>query len=139
MQGNTQSPAMLIHKMSCGFILSQSLYVVAKLGIADFIDDGQANSLQLARSARAEEKVSYRVMRALAGFGVLHEDDDGSFSLAPAGHLLRSDHPRSLRYAVTFRCEENYDAFRALVHSVRTGENAFKCVFGAARNQAERG
>lgn len=133
MRENTQSPAMLIHKMSSGFILSQALYVVAKLGVADFIGDGRASSSDLALTAEANDKVLYRVMRALAGFGVLHEDEGGFFSLTPAGQLLRSDHPQSLRHAVIFRCEENYDAFRALAHSARTGENAFKHVFGAPR------
>ena len=72
-------------------------------------------------------------MRTLAGFGVFHEEAGAFFSLTPAGQLLRSDHAQSLRHAVIFRCEEIYDKFRALLHSVRTGENAFKSVFGAPR------
>lgn len=133
MADNTQSPAMLIHKMSQGHYLSQALYAVAKLGVADVIGDGRSSVAELALAAGGDEKVLYRVMRALAGFGVLHEEEGQLFSLTPAGQLLRSDHPQSLRHAVIFRCEENYDAFRALVHSVRTGENAFKRVFGAPR------
>jgi hypothetical protein len=133
MAENTQSPAVLIHEMSSGFILSQALYAVAKLGVADFIRDGRSSIAELALAAGADEGVLYRVMRALAGFGILHEEEGRFFSLTPAGQLLRSDHPQSLRHAVIFRCEENYDAFRALVHSVRTGENAFKRVFGAPR------
>ncbi|HLO01111.1 MAG TPA: methyltransferase [Pyrinomonadaceae bacterium] len=133
MADNTQSPAMLIHKMSQGHYLSQALYAVAKLGVADVIGDCRSSVAELALAAGGDEKVLYRVMRALAGFGVLHEEEGRLFSLTPAGQLLRSDHPQSLRHAVIFRCEENYDAFRALVHSVRTGENAFKRVFGAPR------
>jgi methyltransferase family protein len=133
MTEKTQSPVMLIHQMSQGHYLSQALYAIAKLGIADFIRDEGSSTTELALAARADEEVLYRVMRALAGFGVLHEKEGRSFSLAPAGQLLRSDHPQSLRHAVIFRCEENYDAFRPLLHSVRTGENAFKQVFGAPR------
>jgi SAM-dependent methyltransferase len=133
MAENTQSPTMLIHKMSSGFILSQALYTVAKLNVADFIRDGRLSMVDVAQAAGADEKVLYRIMRALAGYGVLREEEDGFFSLTPAGQLLRSDHPQSLRHAVIFRCEENYDAFRALVHSARSGENAFKHVFGAPR------
>jgi len=133
MAENTQSPGGLIHEMSCGFILSQALYGVAKLGIADFIHDRQSSIVELGLSAGADKRVLYRVMRALAGFGVFHEEEGRFFSLTPAGQLLCSDHPQSLRHAVIFRCEENYDAFRAIVHSVRTGENAFKSVFGAPR------
>lgn len=133
MAENMQSPVMLIHEMSSGFILSQALYAVAKLGVADLICDSRSKVAELAHGIGADEKVLYRVMRALAGFGVFHEEEDGFFSLTPAGQLLRSDHAQSLRHAVIFRCEENYDAFRELVHSVRTGENAFKRVFGAPR------
>lgn len=133
MAENTRSPAVLIHEMSSAFILSQALYTVAKLGMADFIRDGRSSVADLALAAGADEGVLYRIMRALAGFGVFHEEEGGFFSLTPAGQLLRSDHGQSLRHAVIFRCEENYDAFRALLHSVRTGENAFKRVFGAPR------
>ena len=133
MAEKTRSPAVLIHEMSSAFILSQALYAVAKLGVADFIRDGRSSVADLALAAAADKGVLYRVMRALAGFGVFHEEEGGFFSLTPAGQLLRSDHGHSLRHAVIFRCEENYDAFRALLHSVRTGENAFKRVFGAPR------
>lgn len=133
MTANAQSPAMLIHQMSQGHYLSQALYAIAKLGVADFIGDGRSSIAELARAARADEEVLYRVMRALAGFGVMREEEGRFFSLTAAGKLLHTDHPQSLRHAVIFRCEENYDAFRALVHSVCTGENPFKRVFGAPR------
>ncbi len=127
------SPVALIHNLSNGYKLSQALYAVAKLGVADHIGDGQRGAAELANAAGANEGVLYRVMRALAGFGVFHEGDDNAFSLTPAGQLLRSDHPQSLRHAAIFRCEENYDAFRELLHSVQTGEVAFERVFGGPR------
>jgi hypothetical protein len=127
------SPVALIHNLSNGYKLSQALYAVAKLGVADLIGDGRTGVAELANAAGADEDVLYRVMRTLAGFGVFHEGDDRAFSLTPAGQLLRSDDPQSLRHAVIFRCEENYDAFRELLHSVQTGENAFERVFGGPR------
>lgn len=133
MAENTHSPAMLIHEMSQGHYLAQALYAVAKLGVADFLGDGRSSIAEIALAVGADEGVLYRVMRALAGYGVLWEEEGRFFALTPAGQLLRSNNPQSLRHAVLFRCEENYDAFRALVHSVRTGENAFKRVFGAPR------
>jgi hypothetical protein len=69
MAENTQSPTMLIHKMSSGFILSQALYTVAKLNVADFIRDGRSSMADVAQAAGADEKVLYRIMRALAGYG----------------------------------------------------------------------
>jgi len=101
MSENTPSPTMLIHEMSQGHYLSQALYAVAKLGIADFIGEGQSSIAELALAAGADERVLYRVMRALAGFGVLHEEEGRFFSLTSAGQLLRSDHPQSLRHALS--------------------------------------
>lgn len=130
-----QAPVKLIHEMSSAFIRAQALYVIAKLGIADIIGDDQASIVEIANAAGAHEDALYRVMRALAGFGVLREEEHKVFSLKEAGRLLKSDHPRSLRHAVIFRCEENYDAFRELLNSVRTGEIAFERRFGVPRFQ----
>ena len=137
LEGNG-SPVALIHNLSNGYALSQALYAVAKLGVADHIGDGRWGIAELANAVGADEGILYRVMRTLAGSGVFHEEDDKSFSLTPAGQVLRSDDAQSLRYAVIFRCEENYDAFRQLLHSVRTGENAFERVFGAPRFEYNR-
>ncbi len=133
MAEDPRSPTALIHELSTGFVRAQALYAVAKLGVADLIGDGRLGVAELANAVGADEGVLYRVMRALAGLGVFHEEDGKSFSLTPAGQLLRSDSAQSLRHAVIFRCEERYDAFRELLHSVRTGEIAFERVFGAPR------
>ncbi len=42
MAENTQSPVMLIHKMSQGHYLSQAVYAVAKLGIVGLQGRGKA-------------------------------------------------------------------------------------------------
>ena len=133
MTEGTQSPVSLVRDLIDGYRLSQALYVIAKLGVADFIADERRSITEIADVAGAQEEALHRVMRALAGLGVLHEGDDKGFSLTPAGQLLRSDHPQSLRDFAIFQCEENYAAFRELLHTVRTGESAFEAVFGAPR------
>ena len=129
----SRSPVAVIDELSTGFMRSQALYAVAKLGVADHIGDGRRGVAELANSVGADKGILYRVMRTLAGFGVFLEENGKVFSLTPAGQVLRDDHAQSLRHAVIFRCEENYDAFRQLLHTVRTGENAFERVFGAPR------
>jgi len=39
----------------------------------------------------------FRVLRALAGEGIVTEDEDGRFGLPPTAKLLRSAHRRSVR------------------------------------------
>jgi hypothetical protein len=58
-QESAQSPTMLIHKMSSGFILSQALCAVAKLGIADFIGSAHANSIGAGRSNKIRARCGY--------------------------------------------------------------------------------
>jgi len=133
MTERAQSPASLVRELVDGYRLFQAVYVVAKLGIADLIGDEPRPIAEIAAAAGADEDALYRVMRALAGQGVFHEGDDRTFSLTPAGQLLRSDNPQSLRNSTIYRGEENYDVFRELLYTVRTGRSAFERVFGAPR------
>jgi SAM-dependent methyltransferase len=64
-------------------------------------------------------------MRALTVVGLLVEHEDGQFSLTAAGALLRTGVPGSQRSAAIANGEENWAAWGALLHSVRTGETAF--------------
>lgn len=56
MQDTAQTPTMLIHKMSTGFVMSQALYAVAKLGIPDFIGEESVSARELARKGEVDEK-----------------------------------------------------------------------------------
>jgi hypothetical protein len=70
-------------------------------------------------------------MRALAGAGVLAEDEEKRFSLTPLGATLRSDVPFSLRALATSELGEvHYPSWGALLHTVKTGERGFDHVFG---------
>jgi hypothetical protein len=52
-----------------GFWLSQAIYVAAKLGIADLVEEGPKTSEELARAAGANAFALHRVLRALASVG----------------------------------------------------------------------
>jgi methyltransferase family protein len=79
-----------------GYQVSQAIHVAATLGIPDLLADGARTSDELAEEAGADVDSLYRLLRALAGVGVVHEDDDRRFSLTPVGECLRSDVPGSL-------------------------------------------
>ena len=48
-----------------GFRISQALYVVAKLGIADLLEDGPKTGNELAKRADAHPRALFRVLRVL--------------------------------------------------------------------------
>lgn len=114
-----------------GYQLSQAIYVTATLGIADLLKDGARTSDELAAATETDPPTLYRLLRALAAVGVLHEEDGRRFELTPVGEQLRSDHPQSIRgWAAFIGRPYHWEAWGHLLDSVRTGENAFRLLNG---------
>jgi hypothetical protein len=114
-----------------GYYVSQAIHVAASLGIADLLADGARTSDDLAEAAGADADSLYRLLRALASVGVLHQGDGRLFSLTPIGELLRSDVPGSLHGWAAYAGRPYFwAAWADLLHSVQTGENAFRHVHG---------
>lgn len=110
---------------------SQTLYVAAKLGIADLLVDGPKRVDELATAAGADASALYRVLRALASLGIFAEQDNQVFALTPAAEALRSDVPNSLRDVAIFWGEEwNWQVWGKILYSVRTGKSAWGQVHG---------
>ncbi len=117
-------------ELSSGFEVSQAIYVLAKLGIADHIADGPRSADDIATRVGAQPRPLFRLMRFLAGIGVLSQDSSDGFGLTPMGELLRSDVPGSARLHVISINEAEYRAAGELLYTVRTGETAFNHLFG---------
>src|ERR1700741_5440667 len=75
----------------------QSLHVAARLGIADQLKAGTRTISQLSSALNAQPDALERLVRMLAGLGVLRAEPDGSFSLTALGETLRDDAPNSVR------------------------------------------
>jgi hypothetical protein len=78
-------------EMAQGGWLFQSLYVAAKLGIADALRDGPLTADEVARRVNADPDATHRLMRALASNAVLKLRRDARFALTRTGQALRSD------------------------------------------------
>jgi hypothetical protein len=114
-----------------GYQVSQAIHVAAALGVADQLADGARDAEDLAAATSAHAPALYRLLRALAAVGVLHEDADHRFSLTPLGEGLRGDAPgSSAAWAAFIGRSYHWSAWSQLLHSVRTGENAFAAVHG---------
>jgi hypothetical protein len=122
---------MALRQMFHGARITQLLYVAAKLGIADLLDEGVKSSEELAQAVGAHPRTLYRVLRALASLGIFAEEQDQRFRLTPLADLLRTDAPASLRpFALLSGEEWVWRAEGALLYSVRTGQAAFNQVHG---------
>lgn len=114
-----------------GYWVSQLVYTVADLGIADLVAKSPKSAEELARKTGTKATYLRRVLRALASVGVFAETANGKFRTTPLAATLRRDVPGSLR-AFARMCVDDYNwqAWGALGHAVRTGELPFDHVHG---------
>ena len=114
-----------------GYRISQAVYVATALGIPDLLAEGPREVEELARASGAHASSLRRLLRALAGVGVLDKAGADSFALTPVGAALRNDVPGSVRPSVLFLLNEaHWRPWGHLLHSVRTGETAFEHAHG---------
>jgi SAM-dependent methyltransferase len=124
------APPIALFRLVTGYYVSRSIHVVAKLGIADLLNQGPMNSEELATAAGVHGPSLRRVMRLLVSSGVFAEDDESKFKLTPIGECLRAGAPNSMHATALLFGGMAQEAWRDLLHSVRTGEPAFQRVFG---------
>jgi hypothetical protein len=118
-------------QMAFGKAITQAVSVVARFRLADQMASGPKTAAELAAGAGLSAGHLYRVLRALAGLGVLKGDGDGRFALTPVGELLRSDVPGSLRAVATYVCDPwSWKPWGELAGCVRSGAPAFDRAFG---------
>ena len=109
---------------------AQAILVAAKLGIADEIGANGATSKELAASLAIDADALHRLLRLLAGVGVVEEREGDQFTLTALGETLRSDSPVSVRNYAVYAHEFLYPGFGDLEETVRTGKPAFDRSFG---------
>jgi len=114
------------------FNMARLLQVVARLGIPGHLAAGPRSSAELAVLSGSHEPTLYRVMRALAGFGVFAEEPERRFRRTAASELLRPGVPGSLyRQAMIGGESWFWQAWGDLPHSLKSGEAAFDHRFGS--------
>jgi O-methyltransferase domain/Dimerisation domain len=114
-----------------GFWIARSIYLAAKLGVADLFDDRPKNIAQLAAETNTEPRSIYRLLRALASVGIFIEISDRCFALTPLAAMLKSNNSDSMRYFAI--AQMGYDhslGWSYGLHSLKTGESAFEAVVG---------
>jgi len=114
-----------------GALVSQAIYVAAKLGVADVLADGPRDVKYLAEKTATDERSLYRLLRACASVGAFAETDGKTFANTPMTETLRSDNPRSTRDLTIWLAEEpHWRVYGELLYSVKTGKPAWDKVHG---------
>jgi O-methyltransferase domain len=118
-------PPVQMFQLLAGFQVSQALYAVAVLGVADALIDGPRPIPDLAQAAGLHEPALRRLLRFLASLGVFTEPAPGQVALTPLGRTLAGGHPESMRDVAITWMETHYAAFSELAGTIRTGQPAF--------------
>ncbi len=124
-------PAIAMLQMISGFWVSQAIYIAAKLGIADYLQEQPKTAEELAAITNTHAPSLYRLLRALASVSIFAEDENHYFSLTPLAATLQTDTVGSLRFfAISELGQVHYVGWGNLLHSIKTGEIAFDHVAG---------
>ncbi|MEU4548161.1 methyltransferase [Nonomuraea dietziae] len=119
-------PAGPIWESISGISRFAALATMAELGCADHLADGPLNAEELAIRCGAHAPSLRRVLRELAGMGIVRSVEQDRYELTADGSSLRSDAPDSTLSAVRMIAEESFwYALGNLPTTVRQGRSAF--------------
>ena len=118
-------------EMGMAFFVSGILHAAARLSLADHLAAGPMSAAELAGPTGTHGPTLHRLMRALAGLGLLTERDGRRFALTPLGEALQTGAPGSARSTLLSFCGPWFwRGWQELVYSVQTGKTGFDNAFG---------
>ncbi len=124
-------PASTLAEVITGAWLSQCVYAVAKLNIADLLVGGSKPVAELAKLASCNESALYRILRTLSSIGIFIETTGKQFGLTPQAALLVTDTPGSLHSFALFSGDPwHSDTWKEILYSVREGKPSFNQIHG---------
>lgn len=113
--------------------LARAYFVVAELGIADLLYERPRTAAELAQTTGVHEPSLYRILRALAGFDVFAENEQGQFALTERGHSLREDVLGTVRHWTLLTGSlPAWTSLGQALDVVRTGRSGFQLAHGEA-------
>jgi hypothetical protein len=111
-------------EIAMGYFRSRVLCAAARLGVADALGDGERSVEDLAVACGAQPSHLYRLLRALASFGVVAESAPRRFVLTPFGQPLRKDVRGAEWASIVFWADLLADSWTYLTECIRAGEPA---------------
>ena len=120
-----------LRRLINGYQITQAVHVAAVLGISDLLAETPLTVAELAARTDSHAESLARLLRALVTCGLYRVDADGRYTNTEVGDALRTEAPESPAGWAAFVGRPYYwQAWSSLLHSVRTGENAFRQVHG---------
>ena len=116
----------LIQMVTAGAWASRMLHAAATLELADQLAGGPKDAVELAALMHVHAPSLHRLMRSLAGVGILTEGPGQRYGLTPLGEALKTGAPGSAKATVlTFGGPAFQNAWDHFVYSIQTGKTGF--------------
>jgi hypothetical protein len=97
------------------------------MGLADHLVTGPRSAAELAGPTRTHAPSLHRLMRTLAGLGILTERDAQRFALTPLGEALQTGAPGSARATLIAFCGPAFwHSWEEMLYSLETGNTGFE-------------
>ncbi len=117
-------------QLAAGFAMTQSVHAFVQLGIPDYLKAETHTVDAIASHCGAHPETLYRFLRFLSGTGILELAGD-ECRLTAAGQYFRRDMPGNLTKGLELMTYEPWqESWNNVLHSIRTGEAAFKHAMG---------
>lgn len=124
-------PHVQLIQMGTASWVSSTVYAAAKVGLADHLSGGAKSAAELAGTMGLHAPSLHRLMRTLAGLGILTEREEQRFALTPLGEALKTGAPGSARSTLmTFGGRAFWRAWENIVYSLETGKSGFTEAWG---------
>src|SRR5262245_18877240 len=120
-------PHVQLIQMAAASWVAATVYAAAKLGLADRLADGPKSAVEVAGAAGVHAPALHRLMRTLAGLGILTERDRQQFALTPLGEALKTGAPGSARATLMAFCGQAFwHSWEEFIYSLETGKTGFE-------------
>lgn len=123
-------PRMRLLHLASGFMITQTIGAVVRLGIPELVGERPRSVAELAEASGANPDALRRALRTLASLGVF-EQADGVVRHSELSELLRRDAPGSVEGQARLFSGFHYATWADAFETFQTGEPAFPRVHGA--------
>jgi orsellinic acid C2-O-methyltransferase len=127
-----RAPAERAYELVNGFRASQLVRLAAQLRIPDLLADGPLSAEDLGVATGIDADRLHRVLRGLAGLGVIVETEEGRFRNSEVGNLFREGVHGSQRARALMLLPESYRAWDHLMETVRSGKTGHEIAHGGS-------
>ena len=124
-------PHVQLIQMATAYWVSRALYAAARLELADRIAVGSRTPADLAAQTAAHAPSLHRLLRALAGLGIVSEDEEHEFSLTGLGQAFCAGAPGAAHATVLALAGDWWwRGWEHVLHAVATGKTGMERAFG---------